>query len=255
MSGTTEPVTVRQITRLGTVFPIADRPVPNNPDFWDGATWEDWTYRALDFYCPAAGLLVDIGAWIGPFTCWHLARTGGGAVIAYEADPVAFQALLENLALNPDTDHASPNYAAAWDECRQVVRLRPWGEPGDSRSSVMGGHGPGWHAPSVRLDCALGGLQPAAIKIDVEGAEIHVLEGLRQTIERARPTLLLSLHEWALNPDAAVTLDWLATQYPYRYSAEALGSACELDRAGTFCLSLQPWSGSGRDQRLSEWHD
>jgi Methyltransferase FkbM domain len=40
-----------------------------------------------------------------------------------------------------------------------------------------------------------GGLPPPAmVKIDVEGAEIAVLEGMRDTIERHRPAIVCELH-------------------------------------------------------------
>lgn len=46
---------------------------------------------------------------------------------------------------------------------------------------------------SVALDTLVErhGLEPALIRIDVEGSEIRVLEGARRTIERFRPTLMV----------------------------------------------------------------
>jgi hypothetical protein len=35
---------------------------------------------------------------------------------------------------------------------------------------------------------------PTAVKIDVEGAEIAVLEGMRETLERHRPAVICELH-------------------------------------------------------------
>lgn len=39
------------------------------------------------------------------------------------------------------------------------------------------------------------GLDPAFVKIDVEGAELGVLEGLRETLERCRPVLMIERSE------------------------------------------------------------
>ena len=36
---------------------------------------------------------------------------------------------------------------------------------------------------------------PTVVKIDVEGAEIAVLEGMRETIERHRPAIICELHD------------------------------------------------------------
>jgi hypothetical protein len=36
---------------------------------------------------------------------------------------------------------------------------------------------------------------PAVVKIDVEGAELAVLEGMRETIRRHRPAIICELHD------------------------------------------------------------
>ena len=48
----------------------------------------------------------------------------------------------------------------------------------------------------ISLDqfCADSGLRPEIIKVDVEGAELAVLRGARNTLRRDRPTLFLSVH-------------------------------------------------------------
>jgi FkbM family methyltransferase len=50
------------------------------------------------------------------------------------------------------------------------------------------------------------GLQPDMIKIDVEGAELAVLEGARDTIAATAPSLVLSVHSADLRRDC---LEWL----------------------------------------------
>jgi FkbM family methyltransferase len=50
--------------------------------------------------------------------------------------------------------------------------------------------------PQVTIDsfCRARGLSPDVIKIDVEGAELGVLEGGRETLTRCRPAIFLSVH-------------------------------------------------------------
>ncbi|TFW31949.1 FkbM family methyltransferase [Massilia horti] len=63
------------------------------------------------------------------------------------------------------------------------------------------------------------------IKIDVEGFEQDVIEGLRQTISQYKPTVTLELNHWCLNvfqrtsvPDF---LDYLRSVFPYLYAVES----------------------------------
>jgi hypothetical protein len=54
---------------------------------------------------------------------------------------------------------------------------------------------------TVRLAdfCEARGIKPNALKIDVEGAEIDVLEGARDVITTTRPVIFLSTHGPALH--------------------------------------------------------
>jgi FkbM family methyltransferase len=63
------------------------------------------------------------------------------------------------------------------------------------------------------------------IKIDVEGFEQDVIEGLHQTIEKSKPVVVLELNHWCLNvfqrksvPDF---FDFLRNIFPYLYAIDA----------------------------------
>lgn len=62
------------------------------------------------------------------------------------------------------------------------------------------------------------------IKIDVEGFEQDVVEGLRKVIDKSHPVVVLELNHWCLNvlqrtsvPDF---LDYLRKIFPYLYAIE-----------------------------------
>ncbi|MEV6878398.1 FkbM family methyltransferase [Amycolatopsis sp. NPDC051128] len=81
----------------------------------------------------------------------------------------------------------------------------------------------------------LDGLRAAAgltrldfVKIDVEGGELHVLQGGQQTIETFRPTMLIEIEarhtaRYEYSPDDVV--DWLTrrgyTMHAWRNTSEA----------------------------------
>lgn len=47
---------------------------------------------------------------------------------------------------------------------------------------------------AVDAELAAGRPAPDVVKIDVEGAELGVLEGMRETFQQHRPTLICELH-------------------------------------------------------------
>ncbi len=62
------------------------------------------------------------------------------------------------------------------------------------------------------------------IKIDVEGFERHVIEGLEQTIARCRPVVVLELNHWCLNAFQRTSvpdfLDYLRGVFPLLYAVD-----------------------------------
>lgn len=62
------------------------------------------------------------------------------------------------------------------------------------------------------------------IKIDVEGFEKEVIEGLLKTIQRFRPVVALELNHWCLNAFQRISVpdffDFLRQHFPYLYAVE-----------------------------------
>ena len=145
----------------------------------------------------ADGLVVDAGANIGNHALYLCAR--GLEVVAFEPDPVLALAIAFSGELN-QFDHIRVEPVALGSE-RTTARLvgHPEGNVG-AQSLKVGRAG----VTVMPLDDY--GLAPAAIKIDVEGMEMHVLNGARETIARHRPLLYVEakdkkayhpLTEWA----------------------------------------------------------
>lgn len=143
--------------------------------------------------------VVDVGANVGLFT---LAMADAvkrfGRVYAYEPDPEISSVLQDNLRSNWMTDRLVPLQMAAWSENGQITfRRHPnyllLSAAGPTEPSGSdGGEGYSFSTvPCERLDSRIPrGVPVRLIKIDVEGGEHHVIEGMRGLLETGRVHLL-----------------------------------------------------------------
>jgi FkbM family methyltransferase len=152
----------------------------------------------------------DVGAWEGVYTLFFARAVGpAGKVITFEPNPANCERVLENLSLN---------------NVGNVV-LRPVAlgrVPGRAMLVVEGGVAGEGHVRStgdtdtrpkssetiVQIDLAtmdqeieVHGLPPPdLVKIDVEGFELNVLQGMTATIAERRPRLFIEVHRVAERP-------------------------------------------------------
>lgn len=166
-------------------------------------------------------LIVDVGAFLGHFTLIAARRTGsGGRVLAFEPDPRDRPWLERNVAENGFDDRVETVGLAVSDGPGRLPLYLA--EQDRSQSSLFPTRdgGPPVEVEAVSLDGFLGGAAPDVIKIDVEGAELRALEGMRRSIARGRPILFV---EW--NPEALRRAGVLPDELPRRI--EELGYRVE----------------------------
>jgi FkbM family methyltransferase len=136
----------------------------------------------------AGHVVVEVGANIGSHTV-HLARLVGssGRVLAFEPQRVIHQLLCANIALN-ELFQVHTFHAAVGREAGQIhVPPIDYGAEYNFGGVSVGGSA-GEAVPLYRLDdLPLPALR--MLKVDVEGMEIDVLSGARQTIAKFRPVL------------------------------------------------------------------
>jgi len=140
------------------------------------------------------GMVVDVGANMGVHTvplALELARQGR-AMLALEPQPVIFQQLCANLALNGLMNVLALPYACGSEP--GVVSFtapdyRREGNFGGVSVSAQGGISAVVTAPCRPLDEIVQQAPVALIKIDVEGFELEVLKGAKNTIARCHPAL------------------------------------------------------------------
>jgi FkbM family methyltransferase len=154
---------------------------------------------------PLGGTFVDIGANIGNHSLYFALFGHASRIIPFEPNPLAYRILLANIALN--------DLAAVMDVSHIGIGLSDKEESGfgmQERKKNLGGakmlEGEGTievhPADALLKDCT-----PSLIKIDVEGMEMKVLRGLRETLERAAPDIFVEVDR---RTDAEFQ-EWLTT--------------------------------------------
>jgi FkbM family methyltransferase len=137
------------------------------------------------------GVFLDVGAHVGH---WSVRLAGQARkVIAVEPNPGTARILRTNIAMNK-LSNVVVYEVAAWD-CDTMLRLAPpEGLPIGGGTRVLD-DGKGT-VKGVRLDALLAA-EPAVdlVKLDVEGADLHALEGMRGLLARHRPAMLIECHD------------------------------------------------------------
>lgn len=149
-------------------------------------------YEEMSFlraYLRPGDLFVDVGANVGVYSLWA-SETAGVDIIAFEPSSAAHARAVENVELNALGGRVN------------VVRKAVGGEQGEVRltvgqgalNRVVGTSGGTEPVEQTTLDAELGTRQVAAIKVDVEGHELEVLRGGRESILRHRPAMLIEVN-------------------------------------------------------------
>jgi len=134
----------------------------------------------------ADGLVVDVGANIGNHSLYLASM--GVEVVGFEPDPVLASCAALSARLN-DFPHMEVLNEALGSE-RTTARLVAYEEGNSGMTSLKVGRGT---IPVSPLDDFK--MAPSIIKIDVEGMELKVLHGARETIALHRPLLYVEAHD------------------------------------------------------------
>ena len=130
-------------------------------------------------YCKADDMAVDVGANVGEVSIILSQRAGrAGRVYAFEPNPRIYRYLLGNLALNRCDNVTAANLAVG----AAAGTARMSDEKYDDMNRVQDGGA--IEVTCTTLDTAVPAQPIAFLKVDVEGSELRVLEGARQTLTR-----------------------------------------------------------------------
>jgi len=140
------------------------------------------------------GDVVDVGAYEGWYSLLLAPKSRpGDTLLSVEPDPAAFPELQATLAATARAFPGrtfQPLQVPAGNGQPVVVTNPPGGHPQFAEAP----HGEGTPTTTVDELVATFGLAPTFVKVDVEGAELFVLEGMRRTLAEHRPAVLLELH-------------------------------------------------------------
>jgi FkbM family methyltransferase len=154
-------------------------------------TWDDDVARIVRSL-QAGDLFVDCGANVGFFSL--LAATRGAEVIAFEPNPACHSKIMENSKLN-GTNIDARMLALSNRKGAADLHIERSDNVGGGTLRSVSGEALGIFLDT--LDSQLNGRVPTLVKIDVEGAEIELLEGARHMLESG-PRIVLEVSEFSL---------------------------------------------------------
>lgn len=155
-------------------------------------------------------VIVEVGANIGTHTV-PLARQVGptGIVFAFEPQPVVYQTLCANVALN-SLSNVECCAMAVGDHAGDIGLPSVDYDASNNFGGIsLSPDAAGRRVPLVRLDDMLELSKLRLLKIDVEGMEKPVLDGARETILRHRPALYVENDRIEQSPTLIETIQQL----------------------------------------------
>lgn len=192
---------------------------------------------------------VDVGSAAGLYS-QALSHLVGPAGLVHSVEPLSFSHPVWSRVLGawerPNVIRHAMALGASPGRAAMRVPFRPYG-PDTSRSFLarnthgLGSNSEFSHHVDMLVDVdTLDGLRAGAdltrldlLKIDVEGAELHVLQGGQQTIETFRPTMLIEIEarhtaRYDYSPDDVVA--WLTcrgyTMYAWQHGWQTTDRVC-----------------------------
>jgi len=190
--------------------------------------WDPALTRFIQRTLSPNDVFIDVGAHVGYFTLLASRRVGpGGTVLSIEPNPFALEQLRENIERN--NLHNVLVVHTACGESRNVVKLYLHAESNSSMASLYTSSAVASTAidvPSTSLDdlCRDRGIRRVRlVKVDVEGAEVFVLRGMKRIMREMRPAIVLELHPQLLEEVGTPFDSVLALLQEFDYLLEPLG--------------------------------
>lgn len=194
-----------------------------------GEVFEPAMVALFDTLIEPQHTVLDIGANIGCTSILFADRVRQGQVYSFEPSPSTYQFLQRNI-VTAGCDNVTPaNIGLGKLAGVYELTFSPNNRSGAFVSNQLRASD-GHQVESIRISQGDAYIKAASvskvdfIKIDVEGFEKDVIEGLAETISRDKPVVVLELNHWCLNAFQRITVpdffDFLRKVFPYVYAVE-----------------------------------
>jgi len=219
------------------------------PDFlarWDvWQVWEKERFLSMEEKLKPGDVLFDIGVESGWMAAIHGQFVGPQNVCLFESSPEFWTHIRAVWEANFDQLPAATCACLVSDQTKGTLELRPnfyasiW-PPVAYRLNIIDTlkyrkyrylHEHTHEIPQISIDDFVGQSQihPKAIAMDVEGAELRVLQGARSTLQYDRPLVWLSAHPDLLEKDYGTTQEELGEfMYHANYALKHLATDHEV---------------------------
>ncbi|HVF13358.1 MAG TPA: FkbM family methyltransferase [Acidimicrobiales bacterium] len=206
----------------------------------------DSVMAAIRPHVKADAVCLDVGANIGLYSLGLSALVPEGRVFAFEPSPSAFGHLQANLHVNGATNVVASNLAVS--DATGTVDFHDFsffsaGSFSSDEASLLSSESYGsesFAAATTTIDefVADRGLERVDfVKIDVEGAELSVLEGAEKTLTTYRPTTVLEFNTFGFTIHQSVlpqvALARIKELFPHVFVLDRVdGALCRLETPG-----------------------
>ena len=170
--------------------------------------WEMWNTEAIVDLVKPGMTVLDVGAHCGYFSVLMADLIGPqGKLLSFEPNPPMAELLRRTVAVNGFDGRTAVYEVALGNRSGSAVLDVPRNEPKNAHV-VQGKRGPGMVEVALqRVDEIPGALDADFIKIDAEGAEQEIWEGLSGVLSRERPLTILLEFAAVRYSDPALFLD------------------------------------------------
>ena len=193
--------------------------------------YEPETFKFFRTHLRPGSTVLDIGAHIGLFSVLAARLVSpGGRVFSFEPTPFTRSVLVEVIDLNEVAEIVEVRGEAVSDRSGKTVFYETGDEISNANSLVhIDRSKAGIEVNLVSIDEFVTkiGIKPDCIKIDVEGAELDLLNGARATFTNIRPVARLGLHPPQIGKNGQTLEEIWDILEEFRYSVQFEGGFVE----------------------------